>query len=188
MITREEALKMVDEKVSNVNLKKHMYAVAACLEDYAKDLGQDADMWYITGILHDADYEQYPDIHPAQIVKELNEMNVKAPGYVPEEIIHAIAGHGNGDRFAKRESLLDHYLYACDELAGFIVACSLVNPERLNGVKISSVTKRLKDKAFARGVNREDVYEGIGPIGKTLEEHIEHCHKSLVRIKDSLGL
>ncbi len=188
MITREEALKMVDERVSNINLKKHMYAVAACLEDYAKDLGENSDIWYITGILHDADYGKYPEIHPAQIIKELNELNRVTPGLVPEEIIHAIAGHGNGDRFARRNSLLDHYLYACDELAGFIVACSLVNPERLDGVKISSVTKRLKDKAFAKGVNREDVYEGIGPIGKTLEEHIEHCHKSLLRIKDILEL
>mgnify|MGYP001273071350 CR=1 FL=1 len=188
MISRKEALDLMHSLVENVNLRKHMYAVAACLEDYAKELGQDADLWWITGILHDADYEKYPDKHPHEIMRMLQEKNAEVSGYAPEEMIHSIAGHGNGEGFSKRESLLDHYLFACDELSGFIVACSLVNPERLSGVKISSVTKRLKDKSFARGVNRDDVYEGIGPIGKTLEEHIAHCHASLLRIKDDLGL
>lgn len=188
MISREEAHKMVTELVENKNLIKHMYCVEACLEDYAERLGQNKEVWGIAGLLHDADWEKFPDEHPRELVKRLKEMNEKTPGYVPSEIISAIAGHGNGEpRFEKRTSLLDHYLYACDEISGFVIACALLNPEKLDGVKVSSVIKRLKDKSFARGVNREDIQEGIEEIGVPLEEHVQNVINSLLRIKTELG-
>jgi predicted hydrolase (HD superfamily) len=188
MIQREEAYAMVKDLVKNENLIKHMLTVEAALEDYAMRLGQDKNLWGVTGLLHDADWEAYPDIHPKHIVKILRERNQNENDPNIEEMAHAIASHGNGDRFEKRESLLDHYLYACDELSGFIVACALVNPEKLSGVKITSVIKRLKDKSFARGVNREDITESLQEIGLPIETHVENVLNSLLRIKDTLGL
>lgn len=189
MLTRDEAYKIVTDLVKNQNLVKHMLTVEAALEDYAVRLGQDKELWGITGLLHDADWEAYPDIHPKHIVQLLRERNTIENDPKIEEMAHAIASHGNGDdRFEKRESLLDHYLYACDELSGFVVACALVNPEKLSGVKVSSVVKRLKDKSFARGVNREDITESLAEIELPIETHVENVLNSLLRIKDTLGL
>jgi predicted hydrolase (HD superfamily) len=189
MISRQEAYDLVLSLVDNKNLVKHMLCVEACLQDYAERLGQNKDIWGITGLLHDADWEKYPEIHPKQIVKILNEKNEQKPGYAPEEMIHAIASHGNGEeRFVKRETLLDHYLYACDEISGFVVAYSLMNPDKLGGIKAEGVIKKLKDKAFAKGVNRDDIYEGVEAIGVPLEEHVQNVINSLLRIRTDLGL
>lgn len=189
MITREQALALVNEWVPNKNLVKHMLCLEACMEDYAERLGQDKNLWGITGLLHDADWEKHPDFHPAKIIEYLREQNKIDPTFAPEEMIHAIASHGNGEpRFAMRNTPIDHYLYACDELSGFVVAVALVRPEKLTGIKVSSVIKRLKDKSFAKGVNRADITEGLGVIGLTLDEHVQNVINSITRIRADIGL
>lgn len=198
MITRAEAHALVVELVPNINLRKHMYCVEAAMEDYAERLGQDKAMWGIAGLLHDADWEAYPEVHPKEIIRRLEEMDKAEPGKVPQEMRDAIASHGSKtwsdghdheeSRFIARKTLIDHYLYACDELSGFIVACALVNPEKLGGVKVESVIKKMKDKGFAKGVNRDDILEGLSEIGITMEEHVANVLASLLRIRSELAL
>jgi putative nucleotidyltransferase with HDIG domain len=187
-LTYEQASEMLNEQVANVNLRKHMYCVEACMRAYAKKFGQDEEKWAITGLLHDADYEKYPSEHPKVIVKQLREMGVD------EEIAHAIASHGNlregeeESRFEKRESQLDKVLFAVDELSGFVVACALVRPDHLEGLEAKSVKKKLKDKSFAAKVNRDDIYQGIEELGVDMDEHIDFVIMAIQGISDKLGL
>lgn len=187
-LTYEQANKIVDEMVDNVNLKKHMYCVEVCMRAYAKKYGENEEKWAIAGLLHDADWEKYPTEHPKVIVKKLREMGVD------ENIAHAIASHGNwvdgeaADRFEKRESLMDKVLFAVDELSGFVIACALVRPDKLNGLEAKSVKKKLKDKSFAAKVNRDDIYQGVEELGVDLTEHIDFVIKALQEIKEKLGL
>jgi putative nucleotidyltransferase with HDIG domain len=166
-----------------------MLAVEACVRAYARKNGADEDLWGITALLHDFDYERWPNNdhapdkeHPAEGAKILREH-----GY-SEEMIRAIMSHAEYSGVA-RENPLEHALFACDELAGFLTACSYIRPSKsILDLEVSSVKKRLKDKAFARGVNREDVTNGAEELGVPLDEHIAFCISAMREHADALGL
>lgn len=182
-MTRDEALQFVRSMVQNENLVKHMLAVEACVRDYAPEYGGDPEVWGLAGLLHDADWEAYPDDHPRVALKMLEER-----GDVPHEVLHAIAAHAPERTGVEPETDLDKVLFACDELAGFINACALVRPQRLEGLEPKSVEKRLKSPAFAAGVSREDVNRGIELLGKDRADHIRHVIASMQGIAAELGL
>lgn len=190
-INLEGANKILEEMLDNMNLRKHSYAVAKCMKDYAEKFGENPVKWEVAGLLHDADWQKYPEAHPAEIIKKLESMNVE------KDIIHAIKAHGYGledekgyqaDRFEEPKTIMAKCLRAVDEISGFVVAVSLMNPDQLSGVKVDSVKKKLKDKAFARNVSRKLIEEGTKDIGIELDEHIENIIKSMIEIKDVLGL
>jgi len=189
MPSRDDAWKLLCEYTQSENLRRHALGVEACLRAYAAKLQADEEVWGIVGLLHDFDYERWPNLehsptagHPIEGSKIL-----RALGY-PEEIIQAILSHADYTGVARRNQL-DHALFACDELSGLLVACALVKPTKsLNEVETDSVKRKLKDKAFARGVNREDVYRGAEELGLPLEEHIDFCIKAMRGIAGQLGL
>lgn len=184
--SREDALKFLTDMVENENLKKHMYCVEAVMRAYARKLSENEELWGIAGLLHDADWEKFPDDHPRVICERLREMNYD------ETMIHAIASHGNNsaqygeDRFEIRASLFDKALFACDEISGFVVACARVRPTKLDDLEASSVIKKLKDKAFAAQVSREDITQGADELGIPMEEHIQFVIEAIKGIKDQL--
>ncbi len=182
--TRDEALSLLREYTENKNLIKHALAVEACMFDYAKRFGENSEKWAVTGLLHDFDYEKFPSMedHPFRGVDIL-----RRKGY-PEPMIHAILAHGDHTH-VRRENLLDKTLYAVDELTGLIVAVALVRPSRkIQDVKVKSVRKKWKDKAFARGVDRECIERGARDLGIGLDEHIQDVLDSMKRISTELGL
>lgn len=182
--TREEALKLLREYTTNENLIKHALAVEASMRSYAQKFGEDPEKWGIVGLLHDFDYEKYPSPqdHPFKGAKILEEK-----GY-SQEIIRAILAHGDHTGVS-RKTLLEKALYAVDELTGLIVAVALVRPSRkISQVEVKSVMKKWKDKAFARGVNREDIEKGAGELGVKLEEHIGNVLQAMKEISSELGL
>jgi putative nucleotidyltransferase with HDIG domain len=187
--TRDEAWALLCEYTANENLRKHALAVEACVRNYARKLNQHENLWSLTALLHDFDYERWPNQehhptegHPASGVPILRER-----GY-PEEMIHAILGHADYTGVT-RESALDHTLFACDEMAGFLTACSLIRPGKtIFEVEPASVKKRMKDKAFARGVSREDLLKGAEELNLPLEEHIANCIEGMCAIANQLGL
>jgi putative nucleotidyltransferase with HDIG domain len=189
MPTREDAWKIVCEFTQSESLRKHMLAVETCVRAYARKNGADENAWGLAALLHDFDYERWPNAehaadreHPAEGAKILRER-----GY-PEEIIRAILSHAEYSG-VPRQSSLEHTLFACDELAGFLVACTLVRPSKsILDLEASSVKKRMKDKAFARGVSREDVIKGAEELGVPLDEHITFCIAALRENADALGL
>jgi putative nucleotidyltransferase with HDIG domain len=189
MPTREDAWKIVCEFTQSESLRKHMLAVETCVRAYARKHGADEDTWGLAALLHDFDYERWPNAdhsadreHPAEGAKILRER-----GY-SEEIIRAILSHADYCN-VPRQSPLEHALFACDELAGFLVACTLVRPSKsILDLEASSVKKRMKDKAFARGVSREDVIKGVEELGVPLDEHITFCITALRENADALGL
>jgi putative nucleotidyltransferase with HDIG domain len=166
-----------------------MLAVEACVRAYARKFGEDEDAWGLTGLLHDFDYERWPNNdhsadreHPAEGAKIL-----RRHGY-SEEMIRAILSHADYCN-VPRQSKLEHTLFACDELAGFLTACSYVRPSKsILDLEVSSVKKRMKDKAFARGVNREDVIKGAEELGVSLDDHIALCITAMREQADALGL
>lgn len=181
---REEAWTLLCEWTQGENLRKHALAVEACVRAYARKHGGDEELWGITALLHDFDYERYPDAkdHPFKGSEVLREK-----GY-PEEIVHAILSHADYSGVT-RESQMEKVLFACDELAGFLTACTLVRPSKNIGeLPVKSVKKRLKDKAFARGVSRDDVRRGAEELGVPLDEHISFCIEAMRGIADQLGL
>jgi putative nucleotidyltransferase with HDIG domain len=182
-MSHDADLKLVREFVQNENLVRHMLAVEAAVRAYARKFGADEDLWGSAGLLHDFDYERWPTApdHPLQGSKILGER-----GY-PEEVIYAILSHADylQDQYP-RKSPLDKTLYACDELCGFITACALVRPERLQGLKASSVKKKLKQTSFAAAVNRDDIARGVAELGVDLDEHIEFCIAAMTPIADQL--
>jgi putative nucleotidyltransferase with HDIG domain len=189
MPTRDEAWKLLCEHTQSDSLRKHMLAVEACLRAYARKFGADEELWSITGLLHDFDYERWPnsDHHPTQEHPYEGSKILRECGY-PEEMIRAILSHADYSGVA-RESQLEHTLFACDELAGFLTACAYVRPSKsILDLQVDSVKRRLKDKAFARGVNREDVRKGAEELGIPLEEHIAFCIEALRSAAGSLGL
>jgi putative nucleotidyltransferase with HDIG domain len=189
MPTREDAWKLVCEYTQSESLRKHMLAVEACVRAYARKSGGDEEVWGLAALLHDFDYERWPNAdhapdkeHPAEGAKILREQ-----GYA-EEIIRAILSHADYSG-VPRQSALEHTLYACDELAGFLTACTYVRPSKsILDLEVSSVKKRMKDKAFARGVSREDVVKGAEELGVPLEEHISFCITALRENADALGV
>lgn len=187
--SREDAWKLLCEYTQSESLRKHALAVEACVRAYARKNSADEELWGRTALLHDFDYERWPNAehhadkeHPAQGSSVLREH-----GY-PEEMIHAILSHADYTA-VKRESALDHTLFACDELAGFLTACALIKPsKKIAEVEAASVKKKLKDKAFARGVNRDDVRRGAEELGIPLEEHIATCIAAMQAVANELGL
>jgi len=187
-LNRDEALAVMHEYTQNENLRRHMYAVEAAMRAYARHYGEDEQLWGLTGLLHDFDYERWPneqrkadDEHPTTGVTILREK-----GY-PEEMLHAILGHAEHTG-APRESLMAKVLFAVDELTGFLTACALVRPTGLSDLKVKSVKKKLKDPSFARGVNREDVNRGIEELGVDFTEHVQLVIDAMREIQDDLGL
>jgi putative nucleotidyltransferase with HDIG domain len=189
MPTRDDAWKLLCEYTQGESLRKHALAVEACTRAYARKLGADEELWGLTGLLHDFDYERWPNAahHPTQEHPHEGSKILRERGY-SEEMIHAILGHADYCGVA-RVSPLDRALFACDELAGFLTACALVKPSKsIHEVEAASVKKKLKDKAFARGVNRDDVYKGAEELRVPLDEHIAFCIEALRGIAPQLGL
>ena len=188
MPTRDEAWNLVCEWTESDSLRKHMLAVEAAMRAYARRLGADEETWAIAGLVHDLDYERYPDLetgHPRHGVEEL-----RSRGY-PEEVIHAVLAHADF-MGVPRETLLDKALFACDELAGFIAACAYVRPEGIAGMKTKSVKKKLKQPSFAAGVNRDDVYRGAEELepetGLDFDQHVQFVIEALAPHAAELGL
>jgi len=183
-IDRESAWCLLTEFTQSESLRKHALSVEACMRAYARKFGSDEGFWGIVGLLHDFDYEKYPslDDHPYKG----NEI-LKERGY-PEEIRKAIMSHADYTG-VPRDTPMEKALFACDELAGFITAVALIKPGKsLAEVEAKSVRKRMKDKAFARKVNRDDIVNGAAGLGVDLEEHITFCIEALKPIADRLGL
>jgi putative nucleotidyltransferase with HDIG domain len=182
-VNREESWELLCEWTESDSLRKHMLAVEAAMRAYARKFGEDEEKWGITGLLHDMDYEKHPtpDEHPMVGVRELERR-----GY-PEDVLHAIKGHADYLDVA-RDTLMAKTLYAVDELSGFIVACALVRPEGLEGLKAKSVRKKMKQKSFAAAVNREDIVRGAEELGVDLNEHIEFVAAALCERSDVLDL
>jgi putative nucleotidyltransferase with HDIG domain len=182
--TYEDALKLLFEYTESENLRKHAFAVESAMRAYARKFGEDEEKWAIVGLLHDFDYEKFPspDQHPWVGSKILEER-----GY-PEDIRRAILGHADYTG-VPRDTLMAKVLYACDELCGFVTAVALVRPnKKLEEVTVESVKKKLKDKAFARSVNRNDIYKGAEELGIPLDEHIQFVIDAMKSIADKLGL
>jgi putative nucleotidyltransferase with HDIG domain len=183
-LDREEAMAILEAHTENRNLIKHMLAVEAAMRAYARKFGEEEDLWGITGLLHDFDYEKHPtpEEHPMFGVGILQEK-----GY-PEEMLHAIKAHAPY-LGVPRESKLDKALFAVDELTGFIVAVTLIQPARkLADLKVSSVRRKMKQKGFAKGVNREDIQTGADELDIDLEDHIAFVRDAMASIADELGL
>jgi putative nucleotidyltransferase with HDIG domain len=182
-MNRELAWNLLCEFTKNENLRKHALAVEACMKAYARKLGEEEEEWAVVGLIHDFDYEVYPNApdHPVKGSEILKEKGV------PEEVRRAILGHADYTG-VPRDTLLAKVLFACDELAGFITACALVRPDRLATLEAKSVRKRMKDKAFARSVSREDVLKSAEELGVPLDEHITFCIQAMRQIADQLGL
>jgi len=184
MSDREQAWGLLTEFTQSESLRKHALAVEACMRAYARKLSGDEELWSVVGLLHDFDYEKYPSLedHPYRGNEVLKER-----GW-PEEICRAIMSHAEYTG-VPRVTPMEKALFACDELAGFITACALVKPGKsLAEVEAKSVRKKMKDKAFARSVNRNDILTGAADLGVDLEEHIAFCIEAMTGIADKLGL
>jgi putative nucleotidyltransferase with HDIG domain len=188
-MTRDEALALVHEYTASEALRKHMYAVEIAMRAMAERVGEDPEPWALVGLLHDFDYERYPNPehsategHPAEGVRIL------AARGLPDSMQRAILGHATYSG-VPRDTPMARALFGVDELAGFLVACALVRPSKsLQDLEVSSVKKKLKDKAFARGVSREDVYQGAEELGVPLDEHIAFLLGALRPHEKLLGL
>jgi putative nucleotidyltransferase with HDIG domain len=183
-MNRDAAYSLVCEYTQSESLRRHMLAVEAAMRAYARKYGEDEQAWGIVGLLHDFDYERWPNApdHPLKGAEILAER-----GY-PAEIIYAIKSHADYLTDCPRVSRLDKALYACDELAGFITACAMVRPERLAGMTASSVRKKMKQKSFAAAVHREDIVRGAEDLGEPLDEHIQFVIDAMNLVAGELGL
>jgi putative nucleotidyltransferase with HDIG domain len=189
MPTRDDAWKLICEYTQSESLRKHMLAVETCVRAYARKNNADEETWGLAALLHDFDYERFPNNdhaadkeHPAEGAKIL-----KGLGY-SGEITRAILSHADYAGVT-RESALEHTLFACDELAGLLTACTYVRPSKsILDLEVDSVKKRMKDKAFARGVSRDDVRKGAEELGIPLEDHIKFCIEAMRANADALGL
>lgn len=183
-MNREEAFAILHEFTKSESLRKHAVAVEACVVAYARHFGEDEAKWSVTAILHDFDYEMHPDA-PAHPMKG---EAILAERGVDDEIRRAILSHANYSG-VPRESRLEKTLFACDELAGFLTAVSYVKPSKsIAEVDLKSARKKLKDKAFARSVSREDIENGARELGVDLDQHIEFCLRAMQARADELGL
>jgi predicted hydrolase (HD superfamily) len=183
-MTRDEAWQIVCEFIQSDGLRKHALAVEACVAAYAERYGEDVHQWSLTALLHDFDWEIHPTLpdHPMK-----GEPILAARG-VPDDIRRAILSHADFSG-VPRVSRLEKTLFACDELAGFLTAISYVKPSRsIAEVEVKSVRKKMKDKAFARAVNRDDIINGAQELGVDLDEHIEFCIRAMQARAADLGL
>ncbi len=183
-MTRQDALDLLFEYTKSENLRKHALAVEAAMRAYAHKYGEDEEKWGIVGLLHDFDYEMYPNApdHPSKGSEILKER-----GY-PEEIRKAILGHAEY-MGVTRDTKMAKCLYACDELCGFITAVALVRPtKKIAEVEVNSVKKKLKDKAFARSVSRDGIFKGVQELAVSLDEHIQFVLDAMKGIASDLGL
>jgi predicted hydrolase (HD superfamily) len=186
---RADALALMQEHTGSASLRQHMLAVEAAMRSYAIRQGEDPETWGIVGLLHDFDYEKFPNPahaptegHPAWGVALLRERGL------PEPMCHAILGHATYSG-VPRDSAMARTLFAVDELCGFLIACALVRPSKsLGDLEVASVKKKLKDKAFARGVNRDEVHQGAEELGVPLDEHIAFVIAALQPVEATLGL
>ena len=184
MRNREECLNILQEYTKSESLLKHAYAVEACVKAYAEKFNEDKDFWSCVALLHDFDYEMFPTEteHPYKGSEILSEKGFS------EEFRKAILSHAEYTG-VKRETLLEKTLFACDELAGFITAVTYVRPSKsIDEVEVKSVKKKLKDKAFAKAVSREDITNGAVELGVDLDEHIQFCINAMKAEKENLGL
>lgn len=180
MQDRSEAVGLLEAWVENEGLRKHMFAVEAAMRHYARMLDADEDTWGMAGMLHDLDWEKYPEEHPLRAVEALREL-----GY-PEEVLRAILAHRSEFTEVEPESLMERHLVACDELSGLVYATCLVRPTGIDDLAPKSVTKKLKDKAFAAGVSRDEVQRGVDLIGIERSAHIQNVIDGLRVIADVL--
>jgi putative nucleotidyltransferase with HDIG domain len=183
-MNRDDAFALVCEYTASESLRRHMLAVEAAMRAYARRFHEDEEKWGIVGLLHDFDYERWPDPpdHPLQGAAILAQR-----GY-PEDVIYAIKSHADYLTDCPRKSPLDKTLYACDELAGFITAVAMVRPERIIGMEARSVIKKMKQKSFAAAVNREDIVRGAEDLGVELNEHIQFVIDAMAARAETLGL
>jgi putative nucleotidyltransferase with HDIG domain len=184
MRNREYCLSILKEFTKSESLLKHAFAVEACVKAYAERFGADLNYWSNVALLHDFDYEMYPSAeeHPFKGSEILRERGFD------DEFRNTILSHADYTN-VPRETLLSKVLYACDELAGFITAVAYVRPGKsVDEVEVKSVLKKMKDKAFARAVNRDDIINGAAELGVPLEEHIAFCIDAMKREKEKLGL
>jgi putative nucleotidyltransferase with HDIG domain len=179
-MTHEEAIEVLNGMTTSESLLRHARTVELLMRAYARKLGEDEAKWALAGLLHDADYEAYPNQHPNVIVKLLREQNEK-------EVAHAISAHYT-HWGVSYDTLLDKALLACDEITGFIVACAQVRPERLQGLEAKSVMKKLKQKSFAASVDRGEVRLGAEMFGVDLQEHISFIIQVLQQHQQELQL
>jgi predicted hydrolase (HD superfamily) len=177
---RTEARALLESMTKGASLLRHARTIELVLEAYAEKLGEDKNEWAIAGMLHDADYEAYPEKHPHLIVEKLRELG-------EEKIAHAISAHYTKWN-VPYETLLDKALLACDELTGFVVACCQVRPDGITSLETKSVVKKLKDKGFAAKVERDEVYKGVELFGVELTEHISFIIEVLRKNRDELGI
>src|SRR5919108_4763474 len=183
-VSREDAWQLVTEWVSSESLQKHLLGVEAAMRAYARRWGEDEELYAVTGLVHDLDYERYPDLdtgHPRYAIKELEER-----GY-PQEVIDAVAGHADF-MGVPRETRMAKTLYGVDELSGFIAACALVRPTGIDGMKPKSVKKKLKQPSFAAKVDRGQIQRGIEELGVDESEHIQLVIDAMAERADELGL
>jgi len=182
--TRADAWNLVCEWISSGSLRKHVLGVEAAMRAYARDGGEDEELWGITGLVHDLDYERYPDLetgHPRYALSEL-----EARGY-PPEVIDAVAGHAEFLE-VPRTTTLAKTLFAVDELSGFIAACALVRPTGIEGMTPKSVKKKLKTPSFAAGVDRDQVRRGADELGVDFDRHVAFVIEAMAGRADELGL
>ena len=184
MITRDDAWSILAEHTKGDSLRKHALAVETLMRAYAQKYGEDEESWGIVGLLHDFDYELHPEFpeHPMKGSEILRERGL------PDETVYAISSHVEAMNLP-RNNLVCKAIFACDEIAGFLVASALVRPGKsIIGMETRSVRRKLKDKAFARSVNREDIYKGANELGVDLDEHIAFCIRALEGNAAALGL
>jgi putative nucleotidyltransferase with HDIG domain len=183
-MNRADAYALMTEYTQSDSLRKHMLAVEAAMRAYARKLGQDEEKWGVVGLLHDFDYERWPDPpnHPLKGAEILRER-----GY-PDDVIYAIKSHADYLPDCPRVHLLDKALYACDELTGLITATALLRPGGITDLTAASVKKKMKSKGFARGVKREDVERGAADFGVDLTEHIQFVIDAMKPLAAELGL
>ena len=183
-MNRADALALLNEYVKDQSLVRHCLAVEVAMRAYARKLGEDEEHWGIVGLLHDFDYERWPDPpnHPLKGAEILRER-----GY-PDDVIYAIKSHADYLPDCPRVHLIDKALYACDELAGLVTAAALVRPNGITDLTAASVKKKMKSKGFARGVKREDVERGATDFGVDLTEHIQFVIDAMKPIASELGL
>lgn len=182
--TREQAWSLLNEYTKSDRLLKHALSVEATMGAYAERFGEDAHLWRITGLIHDFDFEQWPDApaHTAEGARILREQ-----GW-PEEIVRAVLAHADYSG-VPRDTLMARTLFAADELSGFVMAVAYVRPSRkVADVEVQSVKKKMKDKAFARAISREDIVNGAADLGIPLDEHIRNVIDALAGSADALGL